>query len=136
LPAQGRQATAGQLRQGAADPDQDHRGIQRYQEGFHRRGNPQAHAQGSEHLSPDHKSLERQLPCFEHPGDHELIKAKDIGVIVYEPVLKEAEFYRSRVVNDLAEFKTLSDVIVANRVTDDIRDVAQKFYTRDLLGVD
>lgn len=57
-------------------------------------------------------------------------------MIVYEPVLKEAEFYRSRVVNDLAEFKTLSDVIVANRVTDDIRDVAQKFYTRDLLGVD
>jgi UDPglucose 6-dehydrogenase len=64
------------------------------------------------------------------------IKAKGIEVIVYEPVLKEAEFYKSRVVNDLDEFKSESDVIIANRITDDIRDVADKTYSRDLYGSD
>jgi len=64
------------------------------------------------------------------------IKAKGIEVIVYEPELKEAEFFRSKVVNDLAQFKQLSDVIVANRITDDIQDVADKIYSRDLFGKD
>ena len=64
------------------------------------------------------------------------IKAKGIEVIVYEPVLTEAEFFHSKVVNDLAEFKRRSDVIVANRITDDIRDVADKVYSRDLFGKD
>ena len=64
------------------------------------------------------------------------IKAKGIEVVVYEPVLTEAEFYHSRVVNDLAEFKRISDVIVANRLTDDISDVVDKVYTRDLFGKD
>jgi UDPglucose 6-dehydrogenase len=64
------------------------------------------------------------------------IKAKGIEVIVYEPALHEAEFYHSRVVNNLAQFKKEADVIVANRITDDIRDVADKIYSRDLFGKD
>jgi len=64
------------------------------------------------------------------------IKAKGIEVVVYEPVLKETMFFNSRVINDLDEFKRICDIIVANRITDEIKDVLEKVYTRDLFNRD
>ena len=64
------------------------------------------------------------------------IKAKGIEVIVYEPMLKESEYFYSRVVNDLAVFKEQADVIIANRSNLDIEDVAQKVYSRDIFSDD
>ena len=63
------------------------------------------------------------------------IKAKGIEVLVYEPLL-EKEFFHSKVINDLKKFKKLSDIIIANRMTDEIRDVEKKIYTRDLFNSD
>lgn len=64
------------------------------------------------------------------------IKAKGIEVVIYEPVLEDESFFNSKVIKDLQEFKKLSDIIVANRISEDIKDVEEKIYTRDIFNSD
>jgi len=73
---------------------------------------------------------------LEVQGIMKRLKAKGIEVVVYEPVLKESEFYNSKVIKNLDEFKKISDVIVANRMEKTLEDVKDKVFTRDVFGGD
>jgi UDPglucose 6-dehydrogenase len=64
------------------------------------------------------------------------IEAKGIDIVIYEPIFEEDEFFHSKVIKDLEEFKEVSNVIVANRMVDELKDVREKIYTRDLFGSD
>lgn len=64
------------------------------------------------------------------------IKAKGIEVVVYEPSIRESDFYRSKVIADLSEFKNICDIILANRMHPELVDVIDKVYTRDVFGYD
>ena len=64
------------------------------------------------------------------------IKAKGIEVVIYEPTYNESEFYQSKVIDSLDEFKNMSDVIISNRMSSEINDVTDKVFTRDLFGAD
>ena len=64
------------------------------------------------------------------------IKAKGVAVIVYEPLLMDTEFFRSKVVENLQAFKAKSDIIIANRMCSGLLDVQEKIFTRDLFGSD
>ena len=64
------------------------------------------------------------------------IKAKGIEVVVYEPSLKESDFFRSKIIADVSEFKDMCDIILANRMHPELVDVIDKVYTRDIFGYD
>lgn len=64
------------------------------------------------------------------------IKAKGIEVVVYEPSLKEPEFFRSKIIADVSEFKDMCDIILANRMHPELVGVIDKVYTRDVFGYD
>ena len=64
------------------------------------------------------------------------IKAKGIKVVIYEPLLKESEFFHSTVIKDLNSFKSMSDIIVTNRMANELDDIVDKVFTRDIFHAD
>lgn len=141
LPAKGRHAAADELQVRAAEQDRGHRGGQPHPQGIRGRRDA-ADGVGSHGCRKGESCLGRALPVNGaqlrfppsefHPGYDEAREGQELSVVVNEPTLDAPEFFGSEATHDLEAFNIGCDVIVANRWGDELADVADKVYTRNL----
>ena len=93
-------------------------------------------SKGIKQLKANYENILYNFRSSAIQGIMKRIKAKGIEIVIYEPTYNEDEFFHSKGIKDLDEFKKMSDIIVANRLSDDIRDVQEKVYTRGIFNSD